>query len=73
VSATAEDAPADLDALRDTFLRLLTVDSETKDRRKREYNQAIFDKDEGWAVFSGTDLGMVMDKFDRAVKEVRCG
>lgn len=23
-------------------------------------NQAIFDKKEGWAVFSGTDLSMVM-------------
>ena len=24
-------------------------------------NQAIFNKEEGWAVFSGTDLTMVMD------------
>jgi hypothetical protein len=25
-------------------------------------NQAIFDKKEGWQVFSGTDLNMIMDK-----------
>jgi hypothetical protein len=25
-------------------------------------NQAIFDKEEGWAVFNGTNLDMVMDK-----------
>jgi len=25
-------------------------------------NQAIFDKKEGWQVFNGTDLDMVMDK-----------
>ncbi len=25
-------------------------------------NQAIFDKEEGWQVFNGTDLEMVMDK-----------
>lgn len=27
-----------------------------------ENNQAIFDKKEGWQVFNGTDLDMVMDK-----------
>lgn len=27
-----------------------------------EDNQAIFDKKEGSAIFSGTDLGMVMEK-----------
>lgn len=25
-------------------------------------NQAIFDKKEGWQIFNGTDLDMVMDK-----------
>ena len=56
--------------LRDEFLRLLTQDSETKDRRRREYNDAIFDADKGWAVYHGTDLDMVMDKFDRAIRNV---
>jgi hypothetical protein len=54
--------------LRAEFLRLLTEDSETRDRRRREFNQAIFDGERGNAVFNGTDLDMVMDKFDRALR-----
>jgi hypothetical protein len=60
----------DIQVLRDEFLRLLTVDGETKDRRRKDYNQAIFDPVEGWAVFNGTDLDMVLDKFDGAVKNI---
>ena len=56
--------------LREEFLRLLTEDSETSDRRRKEYNQAIFDADRGFACFNGTDLSMVMDKFDQAVKNL---
>jgi hypothetical protein len=54
--------------LREEFLRLLTQDSETKDRRRKEYNQAIFapESDGGYAVFTQTDLEMVLQKFDRA-------
>jgi hypothetical protein len=51
--------------LRDEFLRLLTEDGPTQDRRRKDYNQAIFNPD-GWAVFNGTDLDMVMGKFDKA-------
>lgn len=56
--------------LRKAFLHYLTFDSETNDRRRREFNQAIFDHDEGWAVFGGTNLDMVMAKFDKAVKRM---
>ena len=56
--------------LRDLFLRYLTEDSTTQDRRRKEYNQAIFNADEGWAVFNDTDLDMVLEKFDRAVREL---
>ena len=59
--------------LRQLFLKYLTEDSETQDARRKEFNQAIFDREEGWAVFNGTDLDMVMEKFDKAVKEVNCG
>ena len=55
--------------LRALFLKYLTQDSKTQDARRKEYNQAIFDGEEGWAVFNGTDLDMVLDKFDKAVKE----
>ena len=55
--------------LREFFLKYLTEDSETQDARRKDFNQAIFNAKEGWAVFHGTDLDMVMEKFDRAVKE----
>jgi len=55
--------------LRALFLKYLTQDSKTQDARRKEYNQAIFDGEEGWAVFNGTDLDMVLEKFDKAVKE----
>lgn len=59
-------------ALRGEFLRLLTVNSVTQDGRRRDFNQAIFatEAEGGWACFNGTDLSMVMDKFDKAVKRV---
>lgn len=59
-----------LTKLRKKFVYFLTIDSETQDRRCKEFNQAIFDK-EGWNVFTNTDLDMVLEKFDRAVKEVK--
>ena len=62
--------PLNPDDLRDEFLRLLTEDSATHDRRRSDYNQALFDKEQGWAIWSSTDLDMVMDKFDRAVRRV---
>ena len=57
------------DKLRGLFLKYLTQDSETQDARRRDFNQAIFDAEEGWAVFNGTNLSMVMEKFDKAVRK----
>jgi hypothetical protein len=57
--------------LKELFLKYLTEDNETEDMRRKEFNQAIFDKEEGWACFNDTDLYMVLDKFDMAVKELR--
>jgi len=62
---------AELQKLRQLFLRYLTIDSDTKDMRRKEFNQAIFDAKEGWQIFNGTDLDMVMEKFDRAVKNLK--
>jgi hypothetical protein len=58
--------------LREEFLRLLTMDSDTRDARRKEYNQAIFAPENlgGWMVFQGTSLSMVMRKYDRAVKNL---
>lgn len=55
--------------LREAFLARLTVSSPHSDRRRKDYNQAIFNPDEGWAIFNGTDLDMVLDAFDAAVKD----
>lgn len=60
--------------LRSLFVKYLTEDSETQDARRKEFNQAIFidPKDEmfsGRQVFNGTDLNMVMEKFDKAIKD----
>jgi hypothetical protein len=60
------------DALRAEFIRLMTEDSGITDGRRKGYNQAIFAPQEagGWAVWSNMTLDMVMDKFDRASKNV---
>ena len=63
----------DSERLYKLFFKYLTEDSETQDARRKEFNQAIFDKDEGWQVFNGTDLEMVLEKFDRAVSEYNTG
>lgn len=60
-----------IELLRAAFLEALTVDSETRDARRKEFNQAIFNAKEGWAVFNGTDLDMVMGKFDKAVRKIK--
>ena len=56
---------------REAFLRLLTVDGDTHDRRRKTYNQAIFmpESEGGRAVWSSTELYMVLDTYDRATKE----
>lgn len=61
------------DELRTEFYRLLTQDGETADARRRGYNQAIFLPEEqgGSAVFNGTNVYMVMEKFDRAVRNMQ--
>ena len=48
--------------LRKAFVKRLTVDSPHHDARRKDFNQAIFDAEEGFACFNGTDL----EKFDAA-------
>lgn len=57
------------DELREAFVKRLTVDSPHHDARRKDFNQAIFDAEEGFACFSGTDLSMILEKFDLAVKD----
>lgn len=57
------------EALRAEFVRLLTTDSPHRDRRKRDFNQAVFMED-GKPVWDETTLDMITSKFDKAVKNV---
>jgi hypothetical protein len=63
----------DPEKLRAEFLRLLTEDGPTRDRRRKDYNQAIFSDAEhgGYSIWSSIDLDMVMEKFDRAMRNLR--
>ena len=47
--------------LRDLFLKRLTEDSED--------NHSIFDAEEGFARYNGTDLEMILEKFDLAIRD----
>ena len=55
--------------LRELFIKYLTQDSATKDARRKEFNQAIFDAEKGFANYCETSLDMVLEKFDKAIKE----
>ena len=56
--------------LKKAFIKRLTVDSDHHDRRRKDFNQAIFDADEGFACFCGTNFDMVLEKFDAAVRDL---
>ena len=62
---------ADTDELLAEFVRLLTTDSPHHDRRRRDFNQAIFMPD-GRPVWTETTLDMITGKFERAVCNLRC-
>lgn len=70
-----EDGYKLLSDFKDLFIKRMTVDSETQDRRRKDYNQAIFFWDdyhnEYCQVFNGTNMEMVLQCFDDAVKDWR--
>ena len=60
--------------LRDLFIKRMTIDSEHDDRRRKDYNQAIFcdyGRGEHEAVWANTTMEMVLQCFDDAVKDWR--
>lgn len=64
--------PAEFQELRELFIKRMTEDSETQDARRKEFNQAIFGfNDDGstYAVWNETDLDMVLQCFDDAIKD----
>ena len=59
--------------LRNQFIKRMTQDSPHHDRRRKDYNQAIFSyRDDGstYAVFCETDMDMVLQCFDDAVQDL---
>lgn len=64
-----------INELRELFIQRMTVDSDHNDRRRKDYNQAIFCKftedGEHEQVFYGTTMEMVLQCFDDAVKDWR--
>lgn len=60
--------------LRLLFIKRMTEDSETKDARRKDFNQAIFGlREDGstYPVWNETDMEMVLRCFDDAVKDWR--
>lgn len=76
-----KEGKAVIEELRELFIKRMTVDSEHNDRRRKDYNQAIFhwwEEDEAEAdpsktfqCWSNMDMGMVLWCFDDAVKDWR--
>lgn len=59
---------------RELFIKRMTIDSDHNDRRRKDFNQAIFGyNDDGstYAVWCETDMDMVLQCFDDAVKDWR--
>ena len=65
----------DIAELREMFIKRMTIDSETTDRRRKDYNQAIFYYDDFYdehrQCFNDTSMEMVLQCFDDAVKDWR--
>ena len=66
----------ELAKIRELFIRRMTVDSDHHDRRRRDFNQAIFTFREDGSTFANwthTDMDMVLTCWDNAVKDYLTG
>ena len=61
--------------MRELFIKRMTVDSKHHDRRRKDFNQAIFFyskyQDEYVQCFNGTNMEMVLQCFDNAERDYR--
>ena len=74
-----EEGKKNFAELRELFIKRMTVDSDHKDRRRKDFNQAIF----GWSdeedktpektyqIWCEMDMEMVLQCFDDAVNDWR--
>lgn len=63
-----------INEFRELFIKRMTVDSITRDRRRRDYNQAVFGfRRDGrtYMCFNEIDLDMILQCFDNAAKDLR--
>ena len=66
----------ELAKIRELFIRRMTVDSDHHDRRRKDYNQAIFTVREDGSTFANwtdTDMDMVLRCWDNAVRDYLTG
>ena len=75
-----EESKKNFAELRELFIKRMTVDSDHNDRRRKDYNQAIFHwysdeenkiPENTFQVWSEMDMDMVLQCFDNAVKDWR--
>ena len=70
----ARDAKA-AEALRELFVKRMTIDSTHNDRRKKDFNQALFIyneiADEWRPAWSMITLDMVLHAYDNACKDLK--
>lgn len=70
-----QDGLKNIAELRELFIKRMTVDSEHNDRRRKDFNQAIFYYEkvtgEHEQCFYGTTMEMVLTCFDDAVRDWR--
>ena len=66
--------------MRELFIKRMTVDSDHNDRRRKDYNQAIFDwwddepnktPENTFQCWASMDMAMVLQCFDDAAKDWR--
>ena len=73
------DGKKTIEELRDLFIKRMTVDSPHNDRRRRDYNQAIFawwgdepkTPENTFQVWTPMSMDMVLKCFDDAAKDWR--
>lgn len=68
------DGKKTIKELRELFIKRMTIDSEHNDRRRKDFNQAIFGyREDGstYAIWSETDMDMILQCFDDAAKDWR--
>lgn len=76
-----EEGKKTISELRELFIKRMTVDSDHHDRRRKDYNQAIFgwwkedeeeaDPSKTFQCWYNTNMAMVLECFDNAVDDWR--